>query len=66
MRRTLTCTSTSILNSLRRIVPHVASANRVCQRAMRRTAQTRTYAIAANHSRNRLARIVWAESLLLA
>src|SRR5690348_9916222 len=54
-------TSAPILNSLRRIVPQVASANWVCRRAMRRTAQTSTYAIAANHSRNWLARMVLAE-----
>src|SRR6516162_9687205 len=61
MRRTLTRTSAPILNSLRRIVPQVASANWVCRKATRRRAQTSTYAIAANHSRNWLARMVLAE-----
>src|SRR5215471_21841554 len=49
------------LDSLRRIILQVASANCVCRRAMRRRAQTSTYAIAANHSGNWLARMVLAE-----
>src|SRR5262249_36897940 len=40
--RTLTRTSAPILNSLRRIVPQVASANCVCRRAIWRKAQTST------------------------
>jgi hypothetical protein len=61
MRRTLVRTSAPIFNSLRRIVAQQARANRVCWRAMRRNAQTRTSAIAAKNSRSWLARIVLAE-----
>src|SRR6516162_5655718 len=49
------------LEQLEGIVPQVASANWVCRKATRRRAQTSTYAIAANHSRNWLARMVVAE-----
>src|SRR5258705_2075255 len=58
IRRTEMRTSAPILRNLRRMVPQVASAKAVSARAMRRNAQTSTYAIAANHSRNLFARMV--------
>ncbi len=61
IRRTEMRTSAPIFNSLSRMVPQVASVNLVSARAMRRNAQSRIYAIDANHRRSWLARIVAAE-----
>ena len=56
MRRTDRRTWAPILSSARRSVPQVASANWVWRRPMRRSAQSRTQAIEANHRRSWLAR----------
>src|SRR5207249_10923411 len=61
IRRTLLVTIAPTLSSLRRIVPHVTSANSVWLKAMRRKAHISTYAIEANHSRSWLPRIVCVE-----
>src|SRR5271165_4373655 len=58
MRRALMRTRPASLRSLSRIVAQVASANCVCARPMRRTAQISTKANEASHSLSWLARIV--------
>jgi hypothetical protein len=61
IRRTETVTFAPSLSSLSRIVPQVASWNRVCRRPIRHSASSSKQANDANHERSWLARRVAAD-----